>query len=80
MRIVRNGNIAKNPKLFKMGQFKIISINFSRISNGLKMLHIMEKFSHLNIDIFCIQEIDIQSAIKYMNDKFQVIEKGHYNL
>ena len=55
-----------------MGQLNIITLNFSRIRNGEKILKIMEKFNKNNIDIFCIQEIDVQSAVKYLNSKYQV--------
>ena len=52
-----------------MDNLKIITLNFSRIRNGIKILEILNKFEQLGIDIYCIQEIDIHSAIKYLNSK-----------
>ena len=56
-----------------MGGLKIATINFSRISNGEKILDIMEKLNFYAIDIYCIQEINIFSAIKFLKDRFHVI-------
>ena len=56
-----------------MGGLKIISINFCRIRNGSKILEILEKFEKYGIDIYCIQEIDVESAVKYLKNKYQII-------
>ena len=55
-----------------MGNFKIISINFSRFRKGDKILQVINSFKNEEIDIWCLQEIDIDSVIKFLGSKFKV--------
>ena len=56
-----------------MGGLKIISLNFSRISSCDRILDIMERLKPFKIDIYCIQEINVFSAVKIFQNYFQVI-------
>ena len=51
----------------------ILTLNFSRYRNDRKIMEVMEKFKRYNIDIYCIQEIDVDSALKCFQSDFQVI-------
>ena len=55
-----------------MGGTTLATINFSRLSNGVKLLKILEQLEKYNIDIICGQEIDIFSAVKFFSQKYQV--------
>ena len=55
-----------------MGNFNIITLNFSRIRNGEKILQVINQFKNHDIDFFCLQEIDVDSALKFLSLNFQV--------
>ena len=55
-----------------MGGTTLATINFSRLSNGVKLLKILEQLEKYNIDIICGQEIDIFSAVNFFSQKYQV--------
>ena len=57
---------------FKMNSFNILTLNFSRISNIKKILEIWAKLEQYNLDVLCIQEVNVDSVIKCFSDKFKV--------
>ena len=61
--------MANKPTIKIMGVFKIVTLNCSRISNGGKLLDIIGRFDREDINIFCLQEIDVDSVVKFFNDK-----------
>ena len=63
-----------------MGNLKILTINFSRFKNIIKILEIWEKFEKYNLDIICIQEIDVHSVLKCFRNKYQVFVNWDLNL
>ena len=56
-----------------MGVFNILTLNFSRYKNEKKILQVWEKLSKYEVDIYCLQEVNIESVLKCFNDKYQVI-------
>ena len=55
-----------------MGSTTLVTVNFSRLSNGVRLLKVLEQLEKYNIDVFCGQEIDIFSAVKFFGQKYQV--------
>ena len=56
-----------------MGGFNIVTLNFSRFKNREKILEIHICIEKYNIDVFCLQEVDIESAVQIFRDKYHVI-------